>query len=51
MGILALLIPLALILSCCGVAAYIWACRSRQFEDLDAESHKLLFEDERKDTP
>lgn len=46
MGILALLIPLAMILSGLAVVAYIWACRNRQFEDLDAESHKLLFDEE-----
>ena len=46
MGILTLLVPLALLLSGLGVAAYFWACRNRQFEDMDGPAYRVLFEDE-----
>jgi cbb3-type cytochrome oxidase maturation protein len=45
MGILVILIPLALLLSAGGVAAYWWAWRHRQFDDLDTPAHKILFDD------
>jgi len=46
MGILIFLAPLALLLSGFGVVSYIWACKNRQFDDLDAPPTKILFEDE-----
>ena len=46
MGILILLVPATLLLTTISVVAYIWACRNRQFEDLDAPPTKILFEDE-----
>jgi cbb3-type cytochrome oxidase maturation protein len=46
MGILILLIPAALLLSCGGVLAYLWAARGRQFDDLDTPAHAALFDDE-----
>jgi len=46
MGILIILVPLALLLSGCGVAAYFWAHRSRQFDDLDSPAFRVLFEDD-----
>ena len=50
MGILIFLVPLALLLSGFGVVSFIWACRHRQFEDLDSPATKMLFDEEtRKD--
>lgn len=46
MGILILLVPATLALTGISVIAYIWACRNRQFDDLDAPPTKILFEDE-----
>ena len=46
MGILVLLIPAALLLSATAVGAYIWACKNRQFEDLDSPAYKMLFDDQ-----
>ena len=46
MGILIFLVPLALLISGLGVASYVWACRNRQFEDLDTPPTKMLFDDE-----
>jgi len=45
MGILILLLPLTLLLTGGAVAAYFWACRNRQFDDLDTPAYKMLFDD------
>lgn len=43
---LALLIPLALALGLCGLAAFFWAMRVGQFDDLDGSAMRILIEDE-----
>ncbi len=45
MTALAWLIPAALFLGLLGVAAFMWALRSGQFEDLDGAAYRIL-EDE-----
>ncbi len=42
MSSLAWLIPAALVLGGAGLAAFIWALRSGQFEDLDGASWRAL---------
>lgn len=42
------LIPIALFLGALGLAAFLWALRSGQFEDLDGAAHRILFDDERR---
>lgn len=44
-----ILIPVALLLIGGAVAAFLWAVNSDQFEDLDTESRRLLFEEEEDD--
>jgi len=54
MNILLLLIPVALLLGMGGLAAFIWALRSGQFEDLDGAAVRILIDDEqatRQDIP
>lgn len=46
MDIIYLLIPLALVLLGVAVAAFLWAVRNDQFEDLDREAHRILFEED-----
>lgn len=46
MGILSFMVPMAVILSGCGVAAFIWAMRNRQFDDLDTPAYKVLLDEE-----
>lgn len=46
MNILLLLIPVALLLGFAGLAAFIWALRSGQFEDLDGAAVRILIDDE-----
>jgi len=43
---LTLLIPLALVLGLCGLAAFFWALRSGQFDDMDGAALRILIEDE-----
>ena len=43
---LAVLIPIALLLGLSGLAAFFWALRSGQFEDLDGAAMRILDDDE-----
>lgn len=40
------LIPVALFLGLLGLAAFLWALKSGQFDDLDGAAHRILFEDD-----
>lgn len=40
------LIPVALFLGGLGLAAFIWALRSGQYEDLDGAAERILIEDD-----
>jgi len=44
--VLVYLIPFALALGAVGLAAFLWAIRSGQFEDLDGAAHRILFDDD-----
>lgn len=46
MNSLLLLIPLAILLGLLGLAAFLWALRSGQFEDLDGAAQRVLLDDE-----
>lgn len=46
MTALAWLIPAALFLGLLGLAAFLWALRSGQFEDLDGAAYRILEDDE-----
>ena len=39
------LISAALALGALGVAAFLWALKSGQFDDLDGAAHRILFDD------
>lgn len=43
---LAFLIPIALFLGLAGLAAFFWAMRSGQFEDMDGSAARILIEDD-----
>jgi len=45
MTILLFLIPLALGLGALGLAGFLWALKSGQFDDLDGAAHRILFDD------
>ena len=45
---LAILIPIALGLGLAGLAAFFWAMRDGQFDDMDGAAMRILIEDENK---
>lgn len=45
MTALAWLIPVALVLGALGLAAFLWALKSGQFEDLEGASYRALEDD------
>ncbi|MEQ8747465.1 cbb3-type cytochrome oxidase assembly protein CcoS [Pyruvatibacter sp.] len=46
MDVLALLIPAALFLGLLGLAGFLWALKSGQFDDLDGAAERILFDDD-----
>jgi cbb3-type cytochrome oxidase maturation protein len=48
MNILYLLIPLGLVLLGCAVAAFFWAVRSGQFDDLETPAMSVVMDDDTK---
>lgn len=46
MDVLLYMIPIALSLGLGGLAAFFWAMRHGQFDDLDGASHRILRDDE-----
>ncbi len=51
MDILYLLIPLSLVLVAVIVAAFLWAIRSGQFDDLEGPAHRILLDDDEQTEP
>lgn len=47
MTIIGALIPVSLFLGLCGLAAFVWCLRARQFDDLEGDQHRALFSDDR----
>jgi len=48
-SVLIFLIPIALILSLLGLIAFIWSLKSKQYDDLDGASNRILFDDDNND--
>ncbi len=46
MNVLIFLIPVALFLGLIGLAAFLWALKSGQFDDLDGAAERILLDDE-----
>ncbi len=49
MNSLLMLIPVALVLGGLGLAAFLWALKSGQFDDLDGAANRILFDDDPQD--
>ena len=49
MDVIWVLIPLSVLLVLAAVRAFVWAVRTRQFDDLDREASRILFEEPRLD--
>ncbi len=50
MNVLLYLIPVALLLGCAGLLAFLWSLKSGQYEDLEGAAHRVL-DDENDDRP
>ncbi|MBE9554827.1 MAG: cbb3-type cytochrome oxidase assembly protein CcoS [Proteobacteria bacterium] len=46
MDVLIYLIPIALLLGLIGLVAFLWSLKSGQFDDMDGEANRILFEDD-----
>jgi len=46
MNVLIYLIPIALLLSLIGLAAFIWTLKSGQYDDLDGAAQRVLLDDD-----
>ena len=46
MTILLYMIPIALTLGLIGLAGFLWALKSKQFDDLEGAAHRILHDDE-----
>lgn len=42
----AVLLPIALIMGLCGLAAFFWALKGGQFEDMDGAANRILLDDD-----
>jgi cbb3-type cytochrome oxidase maturation protein len=49
MNVLVYLVPLALALGALGLAAFLWALRSGQFDDLDGAGWRAISDDDLRD--
>lgn len=45
MEILGILIPVSLFLGGVGLAAFVWAMKTRQFDDPEGDAHRILTSD------
>ncbi len=43
---LVFLIPIALLMGAVGLAAFFWAMRTGQYEDMDGAAHRILIDDD-----
>ena len=46
MEALILLVPVSLLLGALGLIGFLWALRSRQYDDLEGAAAKILFDDQ-----
>jgi cbb3-type cytochrome oxidase maturation protein len=47
MSVVYVLLPAAIVLAAAGVAAFIWAVRGGQFDDLETPAVRILHDDEK----
>ena len=46
MNVLVYLIPIALLLGLVGLIAFLWSLRTGQFDDMEGEANRILFDDD-----
>ena len=40
------LVPIVLLMGCVGLVAFLWALRSGQYEDIQGDAERILFDDD-----
>ena len=48
---IAVLLPIALTMGLCGLAAFFWALKGGQFEDLEGAANRILIDEEETEAP
>jgi len=48
---LAVLLPIALFMGLCGLAAFFWALKRGQFEDLEGAANRILIDEDGPEAP
>jgi len=43
---LAFLIPIALLMGACGLAAFLWAMKSGQYDDMEGAANRILIDED-----
>lgn len=51
MNILVVLVPCSLLLGLGALAGFIWTLRANQYEDLEGDAARVLFDDDKPRTP
>ncbi|EPX77001.1 cbb3-type cytochrome oxidase assembly protein CcoS [Litoreibacter arenae] len=46
MNVLVILIPVSLILGGLGIVAFLWTVRHNQYEDIEGDAARILFDDD-----
>lgn len=46
MDILIYLIPITILISILGLAAFIWSLKNKQYDDLEGSANRILFDDD-----
>ncbi|WP_095084125.1 cbb3-type cytochrome oxidase assembly protein CcoS [Mesorhizobium sophorae] len=46
MSYLSVLVPIAILMGLAGLAAFMWALRSGQYDDLDGAAERILMDDD-----
>jgi cbb3-type cytochrome oxidase maturation protein len=46
MNVLVILIPVSLILGGMGIVAFLWTVRNNQYEDIEGDAARILFDDD-----
>lgn len=49
MGVLLFLIPITFGLALCGLAAFLWTIKNKQYDDIEGSANRILFDNEGKE--
>lgn len=49
MSVLIFLVPITLALALCGLIAFLWSLKTKQYDDLEGAAHRILFDEDLKE--